>query len=64
MVCYDSTNVKPANMIEANMISFIEERGIVMSMLNANEIEEGEFVDYSLSKELITLLLELNEDEV
>ncbi|XP_076900220.1 protein FAR1-RELATED SEQUENCE 3-like [Bidens hawaiensis] len=45
------------------MILFVGIDGVVYSMVNADEIEEGEFVDHSLTKEHISLLLDLNEEE-
>lgn len=46
------------------MVLFVNEKGVAMSMVHADEIEEGEFVDHSLTKEQISLLLILKKEDV
>lgn len=48
---HDTTNMEPIKSVKANTVLFMDNgRGVVVSMVNVDEIEQGEFVDYSLSK--------------
>lgn len=49
----DSTEVQPFNTFKVKMVLYVSEDGDVMSMVDVDEIEEGEFVDHSLTKENI-----------
>lgn len=57
VVYHDFTNVQHVNTLKVNMVLFIDDRGVVISMVDANEIEECQFVDHSLMKEDITIRL-------
>lgn len=50
VVYLDSTNVQHVNILKVNRISFMDDRGVVMIMVDANEIENGEFVDHLLTR--------------
>lgn len=61
---HDSTEVQPVNILKAKIVLFIDEDGVVMSMVNVDEIEEGEFVYQCLIKEQIVILHNLNKEDV
>lgn len=62
VVYHESTEVQPVNTLKVKMILFINMTKVVMSMVNADEILEGEFVAHCLPKEKITILLNLNKE--
>lgn len=64
VVYHDSTNVQPVNTLKVNMVLFMDDRGVVMRMVYANEIDEGVFVDHSYMKGQIAILLNLNVEAV
>lgn len=64
IVYKDSTQVQPVNMLKVNTILFVDMNRILQSMVNVDEIQEGEFVVHGLTKEQIAILLNQNKDDV
>ena len=51
-------------MIKANTVIFVDGSGQVKSIVNRDELGVGEFVERSLTRNQISILLGLNEDQL
>lgn len=64
VVYSDPSAAKPIDMIKANTIIFVDGSGQVKSIVNRDEIGVGEYIERTLNRDQISLLLELNDDEL
>ncbi|XP_076937524.1 uncharacterized protein LOC143604242 isoform X2 [Bidens hawaiensis] len=64
IIYQDPTAAKPIEMIAANTVIFVDGSGVVNSVVNRYEIQVGEFVERSVTRMQISILLGLNDDQL
>lgn len=59
-----STESQPAGMLKVKTIVFVDEEGLIQSQVNADKIEDRDFVEHCLTKEQISMLFNIIKEHV